>query len=123
MPPMKNIHNAISDAFTRMRGEGVETDYIIDVTSTSTTYNTHQVRIRSKNPNATGRAELNLMLDLTNNILDYDDTNDLFINSNWDAFCLYFENQLHQGPLDTLQGYLQHFMNENIQVEEDTVEP
>ena len=34
MPPMKNIHNAISDAFTRMRGEGVETDYIIDVTST-----------------------------------------------------------------------------------------
>jgi hypothetical protein len=94
MPPMKNVYNLITDAFDNMRNEGLETDYEIVTTFTEGNLRHYDIQIKSKNPNAIGSASLFLSLDFANHLLDYEDTNDLFINSNWDRFCAIIEQQI-----------------------------
>jgi hypothetical protein len=122
MPPMKNIYNLISDAFTQMDREGIETDYTIDVEFVEQPLKTYTITIKSKNPNAIGSATLVLTLDNANNLIDYSDQNDLFINSNWDRFCVVFEGQLEMPGLNTLQQYILQYANELSNPEEDEFE-
>ena len=125
MPPMKNIYNLISDGFEAMGNrEGIETDYIIDVEYIQGPFRSYDITIQSKNQNSAGLASLVLLLDNSGNLLDYQDTNTLFINSNWDRFCLLIEAQISlPDPLDTLQGYILEYANDvNDNVEEDPYE-
>lgn len=118
---MKNIYNLITDAFTSMRNEGLETDYLIEVISNDTSnFRTHVINIKSKNQNAIGSASLTLTLDLNNNLIDYEDINDLFINDNWNRFCLTFEQQI--ANLNTLQNYILQYINTEDIDEEDEFE-
>jgi hypothetical protein len=122
MPPMKNVYNLITDGFSSMaHGENIETDYDITTTFTETNLRHYDIQIKSKNPNAIGSASLLLTLDFNNHLIDYEDTNDLFINSNWDRFCVIIEQQI--ATYNTLQNYiLQYMNNEDQPVEEDQFE-
>ena len=122
MPPMKNVYNLISDAFANMaHGENIETDYEIVTTFTETNFRHYDIQIKSKNPNAIGSASLLLTLDFNDHLLDYADTNDLFINSNWDRFCVIIEQQITTH--DTLQNYILRYINYTGQpVEDDAFE-
>lgn len=113
MPPMKNIYNLITDAFDAMDNrENRETDYTIDIQYAEPGVRTYTIHIVSKNQNAIGSATVNLILDNSGNLLDYEDTNDLFINSNWDRFCLVIEGQLSiQDIHSTLQQYILAYAN------------
>lgn len=122
---MKNIHNLISDGFVSMSNQLIkETDYIIDIHYTEEPFRCYDITIKSKNPNATGLATLALILDNSGNLLDYHDTNTLFINLNWDRFCLVIEAQISiPDPLTTLQGYLLHYETDgNNNIVEDPYE-
>lgn len=122
---MKNVYNLISDAFDAMDNrENRETDYTIDVQSAEPS--SYSIYIVSKNQNATGSATVNLILDNSGNLLDYEDTNDLFINSNWDRFCVVIEGQLSiPDPHATLQQYILAYANlapHSQELEEDEYE-
>ena len=118
---MKNIYNLISDAFDNMRNHGLETDYDIITTFTEGNLRHYDIQIKSKNPNAIGSASLFLTLDFNNYLLEYEDTNDLFTNSNWDRFCVVIEGQITN--LNTLQNYIIQYMNITDQpAEEDRFE-
>jgi hypothetical protein len=121
MPPMKNIYNLISDAFDNMRNQGLETDYDIVTSFTEGNLRHYDIQIKSKNPNAIGSASLFLTLDFNNHLLEYEDTNNLFINSNWDRFCVVIEGQITN--LNTLENYIIQYMNNTDQLaEEDQIE-
>jgi hypothetical protein len=119
---MKNVYNLISDAFKRLgEGENNESDYNITVNFTETNLRQYHIKIKSKNPNTFGSATLVLSLDFSDNLIDYEATNDLFINSNWDLFCLVFEGQITIS--NTLQNYILQYMNNSGQpVEDDAFE-
>lgn len=119
---MKNVYNLISDAFTQMDREGIETDYTINVDFVEQPLKIYTITIKSKNPNAIGSATLVLTLDNANALIDYSDQNDLFINSNWDRFCVVFEGQLELPGLNTLQQYILQYANELSNPEEDEFE-
>ena len=117
---MKNIYNLISDAFTSMRNEGFETDYIIDVQHNEEPFRSYDIIIQSKNQNTTGLASLVLLLDNFGNLLDYQDTNSLFINSNWDRFCLVIEGQITlPDPHASLQQYIMAYANQGTDTAEE----
>jgi len=118
---MKNVYNLISDGFAAMAdGENIETDYDIDTTFTETSLRHYDIQIKSKNPNAIGSASLLLILDFNDNLLAYEDTNDLFINSNWDHFCVIIEGQIT--TLNNLQNYILQYINNEQRAEEDEFE-
>jgi hypothetical protein len=121
MPPMKNVYNLITDAFARLgNGAHREENYIITVSFTETNVRIYDIKIKSKNPNSIGSANLILTLNLNNHLIDYDDTNDLFMNNIWDRFCITFEEQISLG--NTLQQYIMQYANTNQPVEEDPYE-
>ena len=96
MPEMKNVYNLITDAFSGLgHQEHRESEYFIDVVYTETFPRSYKITIRSRNPNATGSALLTLIMDHANRLIDFTDTNDLFLNDNWDRFCNVFEDQIH----------------------------
>jgi len=102
---MKNIYNMISDAFAGLGyQEHREENYNVKVTYTDGILRSYVITIISRDQEVTGHAFLHLVLDQTNNLVDYDDTNDLFINENWDRFCLTFDNYIQIPPL--VQGYM-----------------
>ena len=111
---MKNVYNLISDAFEQMdTRDGIETDYTIKVDAIQEPVVMYRITIKSKNPNAIGSANLILTLDSQNNLLDYQDVNDLFVNDNWDRFCLVIEAQVTiPDPIANLQGYLLYYTSE-----------
>ena len=93
---MKNVYNLITDAFSGLGDqEHRESEYFIDVLYTDTFPRKYKITIRSRNPNATGSALLTLIMDHANRLIDFTDTNDLFLNYNWDSFCNVFEEQIH----------------------------
>jgi hypothetical protein len=102
-------------------GEGIEADYDITVNFTETNLRYYTIQIKSKNPNGIGSASLLLSLDFNDNLIDYQDTNDLFINSNWELFCSVFESQITIA--NTLQNYILRFMNNSGELVEDAYEP
>ena len=91
MPAMKNVYNLITDAFRRIRRD--ETKYTIDVQITEG-FNYRNYNITIKDPSITGLATLTLVTDLHDYLLEYGDTNDLFLNETWDSFCYTFESQV-----------------------------
>lgn len=118
---MKNIYNLITDAFTRLgNAEYLEENYNIAVSFTQANVRTYRINIKSKNPNSIGSANIILTLNLNNHLIDYNDTNDLFMNNIWDRFCITFEEQISLG--NTLQQYIMQYANTNQPVEEDPYE-
>jgi len=86
MPPMKNIHNLLTDAFNRINlNEGdykktVDDYYFITITSN----------------NITGSATLDLRLNTNHELVDYYNENSLFMNDSWTEFCTTFDEQITQ---------------------------
>jgi hypothetical protein len=119
---MKNVYNLISDGFKRLEeGENIESNYHTTVNFTETNLRQYDIKIKSKDPNTLGFANLILSLDFNDNLIDYEATNDLFINSNWDLFCSVFERQITIS--NTLQNYILQYMNNSGQpVEDDAFE-
>jgi len=93
---MKNIYNLISDAFLSINDRSIiETDYTIHVVYRENLIREYEITIKSKNPELAERsAFLHLMLNRHNSLEDYNDTNTLFVNNQWDLFCVTFENHL-----------------------------
>ena len=119
---MKNIYNLLSDGFTSMNI--VETDYITEIDYVEGFIRTCKVLIKSKNQNATGSATLTLMIDNFGNLLDYYDTNDLFINNIWDRLCIVIEDQITpEDPHASLQQYIMAYAGQAPgELEEDEFE-
>ena len=119
---MKNIYNLLSDGFVSMNI--IETDYTTEVDYIEGFIRTCKIAIKSKNQNATGSASLTLMIDNFNNLIDYYDTNDLFINNIWDRFCLVIEAQITEpDPHASLQQYIMAYAAQgDNNVEEDEYE-
>lgn len=92
--PMKNVYNLITDAFSGLaHGEHRESNYKVDVVFTETVFRSYEITIKPRDPAVSGTAFLHLMLNRQDELLDYDDTNDLFLNDNWETFCHIFERQ------------------------------
>ena len=116
--PMKNIYNLLSDGFTSMNI--IETDYITEVEYIEGFIRTCKVLIKSKNQNAIGSATLTLMIDNFNNLIDYYDTNDLFINNIWDRLCVVIEGQITEpDPHASLQQYIMAYTGQGPQTDEE----
>lgn len=119
---MKNIYNLLSDGFTSMNI--IETDYITEVEYIEGFIRTCKVLIKSKNQNAIGSATLTLMIDNFNNLIDYYDTNDLFIDNIWDRFCVVIEAQImaqitQPNQHATLQQYIMAYAGQGPQTDEE----
>ena len=100
--PMKNVYNLITDAFRGLGGgEHREWEYKVNVVFTETIFRSYEITIQSRDPTVTGTAFLHLMLNRQNELLDYDDTNDLFLDDNWDRFCDVFDRQMVHLLLNT----------------------
>lgn len=93
---MKNIYNLISDAFVSMNDRSIiETNYTTHVVYRDNLIREYEITIKSKNSELVGKsAFLHLMLNLHNSLEDYHEMNTLFINNQWDLFCVTFENHL-----------------------------
>lgn len=95
MPPMKNVYNLITDAFSTLgHHEHNESDYKVDIVYTNTVIVSYEITIKSRDPVISERAFLHLILDSNNKLLGFDDTNNLFHDDNWERFCLVFEAQI-----------------------------
>jgi hypothetical protein len=88
---MKNIYNLLTDAFDRINLD--ECDYIKNVEG--------NYRITITSNNITGSATLDLYMNTNNELLDYDDTNSLFVNDSWSEFCATFEEHIRQ-PINSV---------------------
>ena len=90
---MKNIYNLITDAFVRI-GED-ETKYSITVEYTEFTLRSYGVTIKSRDPSrSSGTATIVLLLNTSNELVDYYEMNDLFEALVWERFCDVFEWQI-----------------------------
>ncbi len=109
MPPMRNIYNLITDAFSGLGyHEHNECDYLVEVKYSDTVLRSYEITIKSRDPNVDGLAFLHLMLNAQDELVDYDDANSLFIDSNWDLFCEVFELQIAQAPVFNLLSVLNY---------------
>lgn len=81
---MKNIYNLLTAAFNRINVD--ECDYIKKVEG--------NYRITITSNSITGSARLDLFMNTNHELLDYDDTNSLFINDSWSEFCATFEEHI-----------------------------
>ncbi len=84
---MKNIYNLITDAFVRIGKD--ESEYSITIQYTESIID---ITIKPLNTRVTGTASITLLLDFSNELLDYYGNNDLF--DDWDRFCEVFEWQI-----------------------------
>jgi len=88
---MKNIYNLITDAFVRI-GED-ETKYSITVEYTEFTLRSYGITIRPRYAHAQG-GTARIVLLLNSDLIDYYETNDLFVPLEWERFCDVFEWQI-----------------------------
>ena len=88
---MKNIYNLITDAFVRIGKD--ESEYSITIQYTEANLMYCDIIIKSLNPRVTGTASITLLLNFSNQLLDYYGNNDLF-DEGWDRFCDVFEWQI-----------------------------
>jgi hypothetical protein len=101
---MKNVYNLISQAFDRLgHQQHRESDYNVTVVFTDTVFPSYEITIQPRDSSVQGSAFLHLMLNREGDLINYDETNDLFINQNWDRFCGIFEEQL----VDIRQAFLE----------------
>jgi hypothetical protein len=84
---MKNIYNLITDAFVRIGKD--ESEYSITIQYTESIID---ITIKPLNTRVTGTSSITLLLDFSNELLDYYGNNDLF--DDWDRFCEVFEWQI-----------------------------
>ena len=91
---MKNVYNLITDAFVRI-GKN-ESEYTITVEYTEFTLRSYTISItpRYAVSAVVGTAAIVLLLNPSNNLLDYYETNDLFEPVDWERFCDVFEWQI-----------------------------
>lgn len=89
---MKNIYNLITDAFTRIGKD--ETEYSITIECTEYTLISYTITIKPIDPGA-GSSTIFLLLNTSEELLDYYETNDLFESLVWERFCDVFEWQLN----------------------------
>jgi hypothetical protein len=123
---MKNIHNIISDAFDAMNNPRViETDYIKHIVFRETPFRTYEITIKSKNTEFADRsASLHLILNQSGNLEDYTERNDLFINDQWDLFCVNIEN--HIEPLyipNNVLNQIAAYIDEYHAAQDNELEP
>lgn len=97
---MKNIYNLITDAFTRIGKD--ETKYSITIEYTEFTLRSYGIRIMPLEP-VTGSeasavtaatAAIVLLLNSSDQLIDYYEMNDLFDDLSWQRFCDVFEWQM-----------------------------
>lgn len=84
---MKNLHNLITDAFVRIGKD--ETKYSITIEYTEFTLRSYGIVINSLDPGISGSASIVLLLNSSNQLIDYYEMNDLF--DEWPRFCDVFE--------------------------------
>ena len=91
---MKNVYNLITDAFVRI-GKN-ESEYTITVEYTEFTLRSYTITItpRYAVSAVVGTAAIVLLLNPSNNLLDYYETNNLFDFESWERFCDVFEWQI-----------------------------
>ena len=87
---MKNIYNLITDAFVSM-GED-ESKYDVIVEFRDLPLHSYTITIKSLDPNTIDVAIVILLLDSSDNLIDYYTENTLF--DEWDRFCSVLEFQL-----------------------------
>lgn len=86
---MKNIYNLITDAFVRIGKD--ETKYSITIEYTEFTLRSYGIRINSLDPGISGNSSIVLLLNASNDLIDYYEMNDLFADESWSRFCDVFE--------------------------------
>ena len=86
---MKNLHNLITDAFVRIGKD--ETKYSITIEYTEFTLRSYGIRINSLDPGISGNSSIVLLLNASNDLIDYYEMNDLFADESWSRFCDVFE--------------------------------
>ena len=124
---MKNIYNLISDAFDAMNNPRViETDYTKHIVIRENLFREYDITIKSKNTEFADRsASLQLIVNSMGTLEHYTERNDLFINEQWDLFCLSIENHLEpafipNNVLNQIVAYIDEFHN---QQDEELEEP
>ncbi len=83
MPRMRNVFNMITDGFKRMALD--ERNYIVSVNNNIITI---------KNLLRTRVAEVKYRCNEEGELIDYQDTNNLFEDTHWDNFCFIFEREI-----------------------------
>lgn len=89
---MKNLYNLITDAFARI-GED-ESVYSINIQYTEFTLRSYGIVINSLDPGISGSASIVLLLNSSNELIDYYEMNELFEGGRWERFCDVFEWQI-----------------------------
>jgi len=94
---MKNVYNLITDAFVRI-GKN-ESEYSINVEYTEFTLRSYGITITPRNPLIEGSggnesSAIVLLLNSSNELIDYYETNNLFVPLEWERFCDVFEWQI-----------------------------
>lgn len=91
---MKNIYNLITDAFTRIGKD--ETKYSITIEYTEFTLRSYGIRIMPLEPvtGSEASAAIVLLLNSSDQLIDYYEMNDLFDDLSWKRFCDVFEWQM-----------------------------
>lgn len=89
---MKNVYNLITDAFVRI-GKN-ESEYTITVEYTEFTLRSYTITITPRYGASGGSATIVLLLNSSDNLLDYYETNNLFDFESWERFCDVFEWQI-----------------------------
>ena len=89
---MKNIYNLITDAFTRIGKD--ETKYSITIEYTEFTLRSYGIVINSLDPGISGSSSIVLLLNSSDQLIDYYEMNDLFDDLSWQRFCDVFEWQI-----------------------------
>lgn len=83
MAPMRNVFNMITDGFKRIGVD--ECNYIVAV---------HNNTITIKNSIRTRNAQMKYTCNQLGELIDYEDSNELFDDTRWDNFCYVFEREL-----------------------------
>ena len=91
---MKNVYNLITDAFVRI-GKN-ESEYTITVEYTEFTLRSYTITITPRYASNAqgGTATIVLLLNSSDELLDYYETNNLFDFESWERFCDVFEWQI-----------------------------
>ena len=80
---MKNIYNLITDAFVRIGKD--ETKYSITIEYTEFTLRSYGIRINSLDPGISGNSSIVLLLNASNDLIDYEWIYSLFMSTDTTA--------------------------------------